>query len=234
MLKNNITLLRYRPFAALLILVLFTSYFEAVKAQTPDPVPERFSQEINTFIQWDKKNSYPENAVLFIGSSSIRLWNTASSFSKHRVINRGFGGSHISDVNTYYEQIVRKYNPSKIVFYAGDNDVASGKSPDQVLKDYQEFVEKVGRDFPETPVYYLPIKPSLSRWQLWPEMSAANAGIRQFIEAKPNCYYVDTASALLNEALGPNSEYFMDDGLHLNDRGYQIWNEILSPYLEND
>jgi lysophospholipase L1-like esterase len=232
MLKKEIRLHRYQTISLLLVLISFYSCDAGFKAQTPLLRSERFSKEIETFIQWDKKNSYPENAILFIGSSSISLWNTALSFPRLRVINRGFGGAHISDVNHYYEKIVRKYKPSKIIFYAGDNDVAAGKSADQVLKDYQIFIEKVERDFPETQVFYLPIKPSLRHWQFWSEMSAANSKIREFIETKQNLFYVDTTSAMLNGSLEPNPDLFIHDGLHLNDHGYQLWNEILLPYIE--
>lgn len=234
MLKKRTRYHRHPTLLLLLILILFHSCASGFKTQTTVIGPERFSNEINTFIQWDKKNSYPQNAVLFVGSSSIRLWNMVLSFPNLQVINRGFGGSQISDVNYYYEQVVKKYKPAKIIFYAGDNDIAAGKSADQVLKDYQIFIEKVEQDFPETQVFYLPIKPSLSRWQLWSEMSAANAKIKEFIETKPNLFYVDTASAMLNQKSEPNPDLFIDDGLHLNDQGYQLWNEILSPYIEKE
>lgn len=232
MIEKQIRSYRHRSLSLPLILILILFLCHYLKAQTPDPDPERFRKEIETFIQWDKKNSYIENAILFVGSSSIRLWSTASSFPKLYVINRGFGGSHISDVNYYYEQIVKKYKPSKIIFYAGDNDITAGKSPDQVLEEYQNFVENVERDFPETLVFYLPIKPSLSRWLFWPQMLAANLKIKQFIEAKPNLFYIDTASPMLNNAGEPNPDLFIDDGLHLNEQGYQLWNKVLSLYFE--
>lgn len=194
---------------------------------------EPFSNEIEYFIKWDKKNSYPENAILFVGSSSIRMWNTAMSFPKLQVINRGFGGSKISDVNHYYQQIVMKYKPSKIVFYAGDNDIASGKTADQILKDFQLFAEKVKRDLAKTEIFYLPIKPSLSRWQLWSKMASANEKIKQFIKNESNLFYIETTSAMLDETLEPNSDLLCKDGLHLNERGYQIWSKILLPFIEN-
>ena len=232
MLKKRIHYYRDQKLLLFLILNLFFTCAAGFKTQPVIPGPERFSSEIDTFIQWDKKNSYPQNAVLFVGSSSIRLWNTALSFPNLPVINRGFGGSQISDVNYYYKQIVKKYKPSKIIFYAGDNDIAAGKSAEQVLQDYQIFIEKVEQDFPETQVFYLPIKPSLRRWSLWSEMSAANAKIKEFIDTKPNLFYIDTATAMLNLKLEPNPDLFIDDGLHLNDQGYQLWREILSPYIE--
>lgn len=232
MLKKRIRYHRYQILLLLLIMILICSCAAGLKTKTAIDGSERFNDEINTFIQWDKKNSFPQDAILFVGSSTIKFWNTALSFPNLQVINRGFGGSQISDVNYYYEQIVGKYKPAKIVFYAGENDIAAGKSAGQVLVNYEKFIEKVEQDFPEAQVFYLPIKPSLSRWQLWSEMSAANAKIKEFVETKPNLFYVDTASAMLNKKLEPNPSLFIDDGLHMNDKGYQLWKYILSSYID--
>ena len=223
----NISLIRkYQiiPVKLLLILLVFTL---SVNAQTPDPDPERFGDPIQFFMRYDSKNSYKENAILFVGSSSIRMWPTAESFPEKYVINRGFGGSHISDVNYFYEKIVKKYRPARIFFYAGDNDIAAGKSPDQVLEDYQNFVEKVEQDLPKTKIYYLPIKPSINRWKMWTPMEIANSMIRDFIDKRKNLFYIDTASPMLNDAGKPNYELFLKDGLHLNEKGYELWNQIL-------
>lgn len=223
-----------RNFHYLFFLIFFLPicFQDLIQAQIADPDPKRFKEEIEAFILWDAKNSVNENAILFLGSSSIRLWSTASYFPEFYVINRGFGGSHISDVTHYYEQIVKKYKPAKIIFYAGDNDIADGKSAQQVLEDFQVFTARVARDLPKTRVYYLPIKPSISRWQFWPLMSEANTMINQFIQQKPFLTYVDTATPILNAAGEPNSDLFVKDGLHLSVKGYQLWSKILLPFLE--
>lgn len=232
--KKQIHLNRFPVLFLLFILISFYACATGLKTQKAESVvTEPFRNEIDTFIQWDQKNSVPENAILFVGSSSIRMWKTASAFPELTIINRGFGGSQISNVNHYYDVIVKKYTPTKIVFYAGDNDIAAGKSTEQVFKDFQSFIEKVERDLPETPVFYLPIKPSLNRWQLWPQMAAANEKIRQFTETRPNLFYVDTAMPMLNKNSEPNPDLFLDDGLHLNEKGYELWNEILRPFLKN-
>ncbi len=234
MLKKQTYFYLFQILSLFIILILLFSCASGVKAQKQVLGAERFSKEIEYFVQWDKKNSYPENAILFVGSSSIRFWNTTMSFPKLRIINRGFGGSQISDVNHYYQQIVMKYRPCKIVFYAGDNDIAAGKTADQVLKDYELFIAKVEQDFPETEIFYLPIKPSLSRWHLWPKMASANEMIKQFVKNKSKLFYVETTSAMLNETLEPNPDLLIDDGLHLNERGYKIWSKILLPFIENN
>jgi len=226
-----------RYLLSILIYLVFISpvfVWGPIMAQISDPDPKRFSEEIEAFMLWDSKNSFNENAILFVGSSSIRLWSTAFYFPEFLVINRGFGGSHISDVNHYYEQIVKKYKPARIVFYAGDNDIADGKSPQQVLKDFKHFAGRVEQDFPNTRVYYLPIKPSISRWQFWPLMSETNTMIQQLIQKKANFTYVDTATPMLNAAGEPNPDLFVKDILHLNTRGYQLWSKILLPFLEKN
>ncbi len=205
----------------------------AARAQTPsDPDPARFNVEIRAFEAWDRKNSATEHAVLFVGSSSIRLWQTAESFQELPVINRGFGGSHVSDVNRFAQRIVLKYKPRLIVFYAGDNDVAAGKAPRRVFDDFQAFVNLVHNQLPETRIIYLPIKPSLARWKLWPQMQEANALIEQLAQTDDRLQYVDTATPMLGANGEPNAKLFLDDGLHLGEKGYQLWNETLRPVLE--
>ena len=199
---------------------------------TADPEPARFDTEIARFEAWDRMNSCPQNAVLFVGSSSIRLWPTAESFAGLPVINRGFGGSHISDVNHFAERIVLKYEPGTVVFYAGDNDIAAGKSPRQVIDDSQAFIELIHRRLPDTLIVYLPIKPSLARWDKWPRMSEANTAVAKLAASDERLEYLDTATVLLGDDGRPRPELFLDDGLHLNARGYSLWNEVLRPTLE--
>jgi lysophospholipase L1-like esterase len=197
-----------------------------------DPDPARFESEIAAFDNWDRQNSFPQGAILFVGSSSIRMWQTAESFPGWPVINRGFGGSHISDVNHFADRIVFKYKPRAIVFYAGDNDIADGKSPQQVARDFESFVHLVHSQLPDTRIIYLPIKPSLARWKHWPDMQQANGHVEELAKRDEDLDYVDTATPMLDSSGKPRVDLFLDDGLHLNAKGYRFWNEILSPHLE--
>ena len=197
-----------------------------------DPDPARFAQEIDAFAQWDRKNSPPAEAILFVGSSSIRFWPTAARFPGLPVINRGFGGAHISDVNHYLERVVLKYTPRAIVFYAGDNDIAGEKTPERVVADYHAFVERVHAALPGTPIVFVPIKPSLSRWSMWPRMAQANAAIQAYSEAHAALFYADMATPMLGEDGTPRPGLFIKDGLHLSEAGYDLWTRILTPYLE--
>ena len=212
--------------------LLFCAACTPVQAQK-DPDPVRFAEEIDAFQQWDRKNAVPAAPLLFVGSSSIRFWPTAERFPGLPVVNRGFGGSHISDVNHYLDRIVLPYAPHAIVFYAGDNDIAGEKSPVQVLDDYRAFVEQVHTALPETPIFFIPIKPSLSRWSLWPQMQEANALIAAYSDQHASLFYVDTATPMLGEDGTPMPDLFIDDGLHLSVAGYDLWTRILKPSLDS-
>jgi len=214
------------------LLVLFLPLFVFAQGkQNYYPDPHRFDREIENFIHWDEKNSFPENAVLFIGSSSIRMWKTRNYFPEYKVINRGFGGSHISDILFFFDDVVKKYNPGKIVFYAGDNDIAAGKSPEVVFKDFKNFVKLVHDSLGNIEIYYLPIKPSISRWSFWEKMNETNLLIKKYCEENSSLFYVDVAVPMLNENGKPKKDIFIKDGLHLNEKGYEIWTKILKKFL---
>jgi lysophospholipase L1-like esterase len=203
----------------------------ATDAREPAPDPARFAAEIDAFAAWDRQNSPPPNAVLFVGSSSIRMWKTADSFPDVPVINRGFGGSVITDATHFAPRIVVKYRPSVIVFYAGDNDIASGMSPQQVFDDFRAFVALMHKELPKTQIIFLPVKPSLARWTLWPQMQEVNSQVAKLAQSDDLLDYVDTATPMLGPDGQPRLELFLDDGLHINEAGYAVWNKVLVPVL---
>ena len=212
-------------------------FFSSLTAQL-DPNPERFypskigrELSIEQFVEWDKKNSFSENGVLFIGSSSIRLWSTNQYFDCN-IINRGFGGAHLSDINHYFDLIVSKYKPKIILLYAGDNDIAAKKTPNRFLGDYQKFVRLVYDNIPDCSIIFIPIKPSPARWKYWNNMKKANNLLSEYIKKSPNQYYVDTAGPMINENGRPISSLFISDSLHLSKKGYDLWSKIVHPLLE--
>lgn len=219
-----------RLFAAFLIFGFLSESIIAQSVEDPDPL--RFEEEVNRFEEFDSKNSFPEDAILFVGSSSIRLWKTAEAFPELPVINRGFGGSHFSDLHYYYDELVLPYDPSVVVLYEGDNDVASGKSNDQVFEDYLEFTDRLTSDFPDARLVFVPIKPSSSRWELWPQMKEANQRIKEQMSKNDQFYYVDLATPILGSDGTPDDSLFLDDLLHLNEDGYAKWNAAIRPVLE--
>lgn len=196
--------------------------------------PQRWESAIAEFEKWDVKNTPPRDAILFVGSSSIVGWRSAAEFPELTIINRGFGGSQIEDSTHFADRIIAPYKPRAIVFYAGDNDVAAGESAEKVLADFDEFVARVRSFAPRTPIVFLSIKPSRSRWHLWPIAKAANLAIaaRCAADRDGRLHYVDVASVLLDEKTGePRDELFLSDNLHLSKAGYESWNAALRPVL---
>jgi lysophospholipase L1-like esterase len=203
----------------------------AALADVPDPDPTRFAAEIEAFVAWDSKNAVPVDGILFVGSSSMRLWATAEAFPGQPVINRGFGGSELSDVLHFYDRIILPYAPAAIFVYAGDNDIEHGKPADQVYGDWLELADRILEDLPGCRLYFLSIKPSKARWAIWPEMQEANRRVREHAAGHERLGYVDLAAPLLG-ADGLPKDVYLGDGLHLNADGYALWREALAPYLQ--
>jgi len=192
-----------------------------------------FEKEIRAFEQADRDHAPPKDAVLFIGSSSIRLWDTlAKDFPDVPVINRGFGGSRIADSVRYADRIAIPYHPRKIVLYAGDNDIAAGKSPRQVLGDFQAFVDKVHAALPDVPIAFISIKPSIARWKLVDKIREANRLIVDYAKQAKHVEYIDIFTPALAPDGKPRKELFRDDGLHLNRKGYELWKSVIEPTLK--
>ena len=204
----------------------------AQQSQPTSPDPLRFERDIRAFAEWDRKNSFPADAVLFVGSSSIVGWETRASFPDWPVINRGFGGSQMSDLNHFFDDVVKPYRARAIVVYEGDNDIAEGVSPEVVRDGFATFVGKVRALQPETPIVLLSIKPSASRWDHWPRMQAANALLRKLAQEQKNVMLVDVATPLLGDDGQPKASLYKDDRLHLNAAGYEVWTSTLKPVLE--
>ena len=192
----------------------------------------RWERSIARFEAADKKQMPTPGGVLFIGSSSIRRWKSIKDdFAKFQIINRGFGGSHIADSVHFAKRIVLPYKPRQIVLYAGDNDVAGGKSPETVLSDFQQFVKVVHAKLPKTHISFITIKPSLSRWKLSGKMAKANALVRGTCAKDERLGYIDIWKPMLGDNRKPKPDLFVRDGLHINDKGYALWASIVRPHL---
>jgi lysophospholipase L1-like esterase len=192
-----------------------------------------FAKEIAAFTAADQTNPPPQHAVLFIGSSSIRRWTTlARDFPNHQVINRGFGGSQISDSVYYFDTIVAPYHPRVIVLYAGSNDINAGKTPEQVLEDFKAFARAVHRTLPETRLFFISIGTSPSRWRQVEKVREANRLIRACIAHDDKLGFIDVFPAMLGTDGKPKPDIFVSDRLHLNAKGYAIWKSLIAPHLE--
>lgn len=191
----------------------------------------RWESQIAGFEKRDLAESPPQNGILFVGSSSIRMWDLKRSFPDLPVINRGFGGSQYADAAHFVERIVLPYRPSRLVLYSGDNDIAQGKTPEQVTADLKRLIDRVQTDLPNTRIVVISIKPSRSRWKLIDTIRTTNGLIREMTASSPQLAFLDVEPAMLDKDGQPRKELFKKDGLHLNDEGYALWSSLLRPLL---
>lgn len=202
-------------------------------AQSPDPFAQ-WEPEIRKFEESDRQAPPKPGAVVFVGSSSIRLWeNLARDFPSDYVLNRGFGGSQIPDSTHFAGRIVTRYKPRMVVLYAGDNDLAAGRTPDQVLADFDAFVKRIRQDLPEVPIAFIAIKPSPARVKLLEQARVANEKVRDYAKRQKGVAYIDVFTPMLGSDGTPRGELFVEDGLHMNRSGYEIWKRVTAPYLRS-
>ncbi len=198
---------------------------------TPPPPANKWEEKIQAFEAQDQKTPPPQNAILFVGSSTIVGWNLKKSFPDLVTINRGFGGSHLSDSVYFCERIVLPYKPKTIVLYAGDNDLVGKKTPERIRDDFLAFLAKVRPVLPETKVIYLGVKASIKRWDNLDRIRQTNRLIGEAAAQDGNALLVDFESVTLNAEGQPRPELFQADGLHFNAEGYRVWTAHLRPYL---
>lgn len=197
-------------------------------------VDARWKESFDAFAAQDKLQAPRTGGVLFVGSSSIRLWNgleDAFGSAGMPVIKRGFGGSRMLDCAQYVDALVMPYKPRLVVVYAGDNDLAEGRTPQQVLQSFTRFTETVHAALPETRIAYLSIKPSPLRAALVPAIREANGLISAYARSTPNLDYIDVFSKMLDDSGKPRGELFLADSLHLNAEGYALWRSVINPHL---
>lgn len=198
------------------------------------PSPQSWQPDIDRLVADDSAHPPPQHGVLFVGSSSIRMWTTlAADFPGVPVIDRGFGGSAIADTTYFADRIVVPYHPRLILMYAGDNDIAEGCTPRQVLDAFETFVARVRRDLPEVAIAYISIKPSIARWSMWPRMREANRLIAAWSQTQSRVTFVDVAASMREANGKPRGALFRDDGLHMTPAGYAVWVRALKPVLAN-
>jgi hypothetical protein len=199
--------------------------------------PETLSWEndIQKFEQLDKSETYQKDAILFAGSSSIRLWSTLEKdMAPYPVIQRGFGGSKLSDLAVYANRIFDPHPCSAVVLFVANDITGSNldKSPQEVASLFRIVLKKIRKLHPETPVFWIEITPTALRWKEWPEIQKANALINDICIRQKNLYFIKTDFALLNSNGLPKDELFREDKLHLSEKGYTVWTEIIRKELE--
>ena len=218
-------------FAALAITLAAGFFFYSFRGAGDDPT--FFEGEIQIFEKLDVGSPPAPGAIVFVGSSSIRFWSSLEDdMDPLYVLNRGFGGAHMSHVVYNAPRIILPYSPRAVVVYAGDNDIAAGKTAEKVVEDFRTLTRIVWDALPQTRIYFLPIKPSTLRFELWPEMSKANREIADWAANESRLETIDVASVLLQADGQPRPDVFRFDGLHLNAKGYALWAEVVAPVLK--
>lgn len=222
-------------FLLALCLVVLTACASA--PSTPDTSPPQagdsaqFEPEIAAFEQADSVVRRMPGGVVFVGSSSIRLWDSLTDdFPGTVVINRGFGGSRLRDATYFADRIVVPYQPRAVVLYAGDNDLAEGRTPQQVRDDFAAFVTKMRASLPQVRIAFVSIKPSPARQALLPKAHEANGLVRAWAGRQQGVDYLDVFTPMLAHGQ-PRGELFVDDRLHMNRSGYEIWTGVVGPWL---
>ena len=225
--------MRQRAWKSAIVSILLLAVGSSLRpAAADDKVFARWEKAIAAFEQQDKEKPPPRNAILFAGSSSIRMWDVAKSFPGMDVINRGFGGSEIADSVHFADRLILKHQPRMVVLYAGDNDLANGKTPEQVLADFKAFVKAVHAELPKTRIAFISIKPSIRRWNLIDNIRKANSLIEGCCKQDERLLYTDVVKPMLGDDGKPRPELFTVDGLHMNAKGYELWTSLLKPHLK--
>jgi sugar phosphate isomerase/epimerase/lysophospholipase L1-like esterase len=195
--------------------------------------PRRFQTEIDRFRADTINYAVQNHLVLFTGSSSIRMWDgLAGDFPGLTLLNRGFGGSHMSDLLYYADTVITPYRPEMIFIYEGDNDISSGIAPEEIIRTAGILVERIRQKLPESVICFISAKPSLARWELRDAYLALNAQLKEFAAGNRDVFYLDVWTRALDEHGTPRKDIFLADGLHLNRAGYDIWRELVGNFLD--
>ena len=221
----------------LLILIILTSFLVSCASlgkYRELPEVKAWESEIEKFEQLDIAKSYPPDAIMFAGSSSIRLWSTlGKDMLPYNVIQRGYGGAKLSDFAVYADRILYPHKCRAIVLFIA-NDISgsnSDKSPLEVSQLFKQTLYIIRKQFRETPVIWVSVTPTPLRWHIWTEIKEAGEMISEICESHRNTYYLDTEQYFTNEKGLPRADLFLDDRLHLNDEGYKVWSGLIKNEL---
>lgn len=194
-----------------------------------------FWNDIEHFKQINKENPPPKDAILLLGSSSFTMWKDVSDyFPAKQIVNRGFGGSSLNDLNFYSDELLKPYSPKQIIIYCGENDFAGNEklTARQVFNRYKNFYAEIRKYYPTIQVDYISIKLSPSREKLWPKFIATNSLIKRFMDKKKTADYIDITKAMNDENGLTRKDLFLEDMLHMKPNGYEIWAKEMKPFLK--
>lgn len=232
-----------RLLAAVFLIISWFSLMVSACTSTADALPQPpegevtqkpglFHEEIQAFRETEVHRHPPENSIVFAGSSSFRLWEgLEDEYAEYGVINRGFGGSRMSDVLENYDELILHYSPRAVFVYEGDNDIYDGRTVNEVADDFTRFLVRTRRDLGDIPVIFVLPKPSGSRWEYRDAYRELAGAIISMAESDPHARVIDSWDEFLNEDGMVSDAYFQEDRLHMNEAGYDIWRELITPVL---
>lgn len=195
--------------------------------------PNRFKDQVNELVNKEYNFGTDKKLVVFAGSSSIRMWKDVDAyFPEYNVINNGFGGSHFSDLLFYYDELILKRKPDILFIYEGDNDIASDKKPSKVMKQAKELTRKIRNDLPGTKILFISPKPSLAREKLKEKYLTFNNKLERFCNWKKQVEFVNVWTPMCDKSGNVLPDLFIEDGLHMNKKGYEIWGRLISEFLK--
>ena len=213
----------------------WTIWTELSKAASEDP--QVYAADVAALVEQTRSGPHASGAVVFVGSSSIRLWSTLrEDMQPLAVVQHGFGGAKLADVEYFADELVSPFAPSAVVVFAGTNDLHPGrtKSPEVLLATWQRFVARVRAAEPDVPIYFIGVTPSLMRWEIWPQAQETNRLVEEWNASQSGVHYIETGPALLGADGEPDPENYVFDGLHLSEQGYGIWTGIIRSRLIAD
>ncbi|MDA0194626.1 MAG: SGNH/GDSL hydrolase family protein [Bacteroidetes bacterium] len=230
MLKNDLGFVSYNfqimARQILVILSLVLCCYSNIYAQDA----KRFEKEISNYLKEDA-SGIPANPILFVGSSTIRMWKDLEVyFPNKNIINRGFGGSQMSDLLYYANDLILKYKPVKVFIYEGDNDLAAGEKPKKIQKETKKLVNQIWKNLPETEIVLISAKPSLARWGLKDKYIELNQLFEKYCADNARVTFASTWSIMLKDGI-VRDDIFIEDGLHMNKTGYDLWAEVIGKFL---
>lgn len=214
--------------ACFLFVVLSVAIPDWIYSQ--DPI--RFQKEVDSIVASNRSIS-KSNLILFTGSSSIRLWkDLKSAFPGHNVVGLGFGGSEMADLLHFTNKLIIPFTPVQVFIYEGDNDISRGRTADQILSAANSVLEIIHAKLPHTEVVFISPKPSVQRWHLKEQYEAFNKKLKAWTLNKKNTKYADVWTPMLEADGIVKKDVFKEDGLHLNERGYSIWTQVLRSHIK--
>lgn len=212
-----------------LILVMFIGIHLETLAQ--DPL--RYQKEVEQITETYAKTPRTDDLIIFTGSSSIKMWkNINEYFPEHEIMNNGFGGSQTVDLLQYADELIINYRPKKVFIYEGDNDISAKKSSTEIILTMHKLVEKIHQSLPDTEILLISAKPSVSRWQLKDQYLDLNQHFEEYSQLFDYVSYVDIWTTMLNDQGSPKTDIFLEDNLHMNKGGYDLWAEVVEKYLD--